>query len=82
MPPAEMFGDSEGDEAFGSKDTSDIYKSMLMDQYGKSIARAGGIGIAAYVKQELLKQQEVGNKKHEHANNNNPYGSRGKNPRT
>lgn len=55
----QMFGDSLGDDAFGDKETSEIYKSMMVDQYGKQIANAGGIGIAAYVKQELLKLQEI-----------------------
>ena len=55
----QMFGDSQGDEAFGSNETSDVYKSMMADQYGKEIAKSGGIGIADYVKHELLKLQEV-----------------------
>ncbi len=54
-----MFDESSGEEAFGSKDTNDVYKGLLMEQYGKLISRAGGIGIASYVKQELLKQQEL-----------------------
>ena len=54
-----MFGESSGEEAFGGQASNDVYKSMMMDQYGKIIARSGGIGIAAYIKQELLKQQEV-----------------------
>ncbi len=55
----QMFGESEGDEAFGSEETNDVYKGLLMEQYGKLIARSGGIGIATFVKQELLKQQEI-----------------------
>jgi len=54
----QMFGDSQGEEAFGNKETSDIYKGMMADEYGKQISRAGGIGIADYVKQELMKLQE------------------------
>jgi hypothetical protein len=30
-----------------------------MNEYGKSMAKAGGIGIAEQVKKELLKLQEV-----------------------
>jgi len=37
----------------------DIYKSMLIDEYGKIIARTGGIGVADHVKREMLKMQEV-----------------------
>jgi len=54
----QMFGDSVGSEAFGNEETSDIYKGLLMEQYGKIITNSGGIGIASYVKQELLKLQE------------------------
>jgi Rod binding domain-containing protein len=55
-----MFGDSEGDEAFGSAESSDVYKGLLMDQYGKLMTQSGGIGVADYVKKELLKLQEHG----------------------
>ena len=54
----QMFGDSVGTEAYGDSQTSDVYKGLMMDEYGKIISRAGGIGIADYVKRELLKLQE------------------------
>jgi Rod binding domain-containing protein len=44
---------SEGSEG------EDVYKSWILQQYGKTIADAGGIGIADYVKRELLNLQEV-----------------------
>lgn len=53
-----MFGDSVGEEAFGDKQSADVYKGMLTEQYGKEIADAGGIGIASYVRAELLRIQE------------------------
>ncbi len=37
----------------------DIYKSMLLEEYGKIIARSGGIGIADHVKREMLRIQEA-----------------------
>ncbi len=55
----QMFGDSEGTEAFGDSQSSEVYKGLMMDEYGKQITRSGGIGIADYVKQELLKLQET-----------------------
>jgi flagellar protein FlgJ len=55
----QMFGDSIGTELFGDEDTSEVYKSMMMEQYGKQIASSGGIGIADYVKRELIRLQEV-----------------------
>ena len=55
----QMFCDSQGTEAFGSQESADIYKGLMAEQYGKQIAQAGGIGIASYVKSELIKLQEA-----------------------
>jgi flagellar protein FlgJ len=52
-------GDSIGESAFGDSTSGDVYKSLMMDEYGKQITRAGGIGIADFVKKELLKLQET-----------------------
>ena len=54
-----MFGDSVGNDAFGDEDSGQIYKGLMMDAYGKEVAKSGGIGIAQYVKKELLALQEV-----------------------
>lgn len=53
-----MFGDSTLN-LFGDQDAQEIYKEMMMDAYGKTMVNAGGIGIASYVKRELLALQEV-----------------------
>ncbi len=37
----------------------DVYKSFLLDEYGKMIAKTGGIGIADHVRNEMLKLQET-----------------------
>ncbi|MDX2112434.1 MAG: rod-binding protein [Alphaproteobacteria bacterium] len=55
----QMFGESVGSELFGDEQTSEIYKGLVVEQYGKEIARSGGIGIADYVRKELLRLQEV-----------------------
>ena len=52
-----MFSGESASSYFGGGVAGDVYKSTLADQYGKMIAQAGGIGIAASVKQELLKLQ-------------------------
>src|SRR5688500_11923330 len=57
----QMFGESIGTEAFGDKETADVYKTLMTDAYAKEIAQAGGIGVASYVKAELLKLQEQEN---------------------
>ena len=54
----QMFGESMGSEAFGSEDTDEIYKGLMVKEYGKMIMESGGIGIAQNIKSELLKQQE------------------------
>ena len=54
-----MFGDSTGTDSFGDEDTNEVYRGMMMNEYGKAITQSGGIGIADYVKTELLKTQEV-----------------------
>jgi len=56
---SQMFGESTGEEMFGDSDSNEIYRGMMMEQYGQQISKAGGIGIADYLKRELLKAQEV-----------------------
>lgn len=56
-----MFGESIGESAFGSDESNDIYKGMMTQEYGKIISKSGGIGIADYVKRELLQMQEQKN---------------------
>lgn len=41
----------------GGSTGSDAYRSMLADQYGRSIAASGGVGLAAHVRAELLALQ-------------------------
>lgn len=38
----------------------DIYQAMMVDEYGKILARSGGVGVADHVKREMLKLQETG----------------------
>lgn len=57
-------GDSIGESAFGSAETDDIYKGMMVDNYSKAVTKSGGIGIAQYIEQALnerahLTAQEV-----------------------
>lgn len=57
-------GDSIGESAFGSAETDDIYKGMMVENYSRAVGKSGGIGIAEYVERALneralLKAQEV-----------------------
>lgn len=54
-----MFGESMGESAFGSGQSNDVYKGFMAQEYGKQIARSGGIGIASHIEQELLRLQEM-----------------------
>lgn len=54
-----MFSDETLGDMFGDQQTKEIYKGMMVDEYGKKITQMGGIGIASFVKRELLALQEV-----------------------
>jgi len=43
---------------FGGGQGEKIYRSMMVQEYGKAIAQAGGIGIADTVQSEILRMQE------------------------
>jgi len=55
----QMFTGIDGDGPFGGSGSLKVWRSFLTDQYAKSFAKAGGIGIAANVYQELLRLQGV-----------------------
>ncbi len=54
-----MFSGIEAEEPFGGGASEEVWRSMLVDEYGKSLARSGGIGIADQVMREILRAQEV-----------------------
>ena len=54
-----MFTGIEGEGPFGGSGASGVWRSMLTDEYSKSFAKAGGIGIADQVYRTLIAQQEV-----------------------
>jgi len=53
----QMFTGIDGDGPFGGSGSLKIWRSFMTDQYAKSFAKAGGIGIASHVYDELLKHQ-------------------------
>ncbi len=55
----QMFTDIEGDGPFGGKGATGVWRSFLTDEYSKSFAKAGGIGIADQVYKALAAQQEA-----------------------
>lgn len=54
-----MFKEVRPEEPFDGGPGEDVWKSFQIDEFGKAIARAGGIGIADMVMREILKTQEV-----------------------
>ncbi len=56
---APMFDGLGEDELFGGGPSTKIYRSMMVQEYGKAIARTGGVGIADAVEREILKLQEL-----------------------
>ena len=47
-----------GKGPFGGGAAAGVWRSMLTDEYSKSFAKAGGIGIADHVQRVLMAQQE------------------------
>ncbi len=54
-----MFSNVGKDPLTGGGPGTDIFKSMFVDEIGKAVSRAGGLGIAGQVYSELLKLQEA-----------------------
>ena len=47
----------KGEGPFGDTTGTGVWRSMLTDEYSKSFAKAGGVGIAKNVYRELILQQ-------------------------
>jgi peptidoglycan hydrolase FlgJ len=54
-----MFEGVGDDDLAGDQNGDDVYKDWMVQQYGKLITDSGGIGVADYVKAEMLKLQEI-----------------------
>ncbi|MBI2716842.1 MAG: flagellar assembly peptidoglycan hydrolase FlgJ [Rhizobiales bacterium] len=55
----QMFTGLQGDGPFGGSGATGVWRSFLTDEYSKSFAKAGGIGIADQVYRSLMAQQEI-----------------------
>lgn len=55
---SQMFTAMDGEGPFGGTPGIGIWRSFLTEQYAKSFASAGGIGLAQHVQSALLAQQE------------------------
>ena len=55
----EMFTGIDGDGPFGGGPAVGVWRSFLSEQYAKTFAKAGGVGIADHVYRTLIAQQEA-----------------------
>ena len=53
-----MFEGIKTDGPFGGGPGESIFRSLMIDQYSKAVAKQGGFGLATAVKKELLHAQE------------------------
>ena len=54
-----MFEGLEAAPPFGGGHAEKIWRTMMVDEMGKAMAKAGGIGIADSVQREILRLQEA-----------------------
>ena len=54
-----MFTGISGDGPFGGSGAVGVWRSVLTDEYAKSFAKSGGIGIADQVYRTLIARQEA-----------------------
>lgn len=54
-----MFSGIETDGLFGGGHGEKIFRSMMLQEYGKTIAQRNGIGLADAVQREIIRLQEV-----------------------
>lgn len=55
---APVFESVDTDGLFGGGESEKIFRSMMVQEYGKAIAQSGSVGIADAVQREILKMQE------------------------
>lgn len=54
-----MFKDVPTGGMFGGGSGEQIWRSTMLQEYGRTLAKAGGIGIADMVAREMMRLQEV-----------------------
>ena len=56
-----MFSGIKTDGPFGGGQGEEMFRSLMIDQYGKSMQQRGGFGLADAVTRQLMKTQEAPN---------------------
>jgi Rod binding domain-containing protein len=54
-----MFAGISADGPTGGGEGEEMFRSLMIDQYGKSVEQRGGFGLAEAVQRQLLKHQET-----------------------
>ena len=54
-----MFSGISTDGPFGGGQGEEMFRSLMINQYGKSMEQRGGFGLASAVTKQLLKHQEA-----------------------
>lgn len=54
-----MFKGVGNGAVFGGGQAEKIYRDLLVEEYGKQVAKTGGIGVADTIERQLLALQEV-----------------------
>jgi peptidoglycan hydrolase FlgJ len=55
----QMFTGIDGEGPFGGSGALKVWRSFLTDEYAKTFANTGGLGIASHVYDQLLRQQGI-----------------------
>ena len=53
-----MFEGIDINSTFGGGQGESVYRSLMVQEYGRTLAKAGGIGIADMVSREMMRMQE------------------------
>ena len=56
-----MFENLETDGMFGGGKGEEVFRGMLLQEYGKKIAETGSVGLSDSVKQQMILMQEQAN---------------------
>jgi flagellar protein FlgJ len=54
-----MFSGISADGPTGGGEGEEMFRSLMIDQYGKSMEQRGGFGMASALQRQLLKHQEM-----------------------
>jgi Rod binding domain-containing protein len=54
----QMFEGISTDGMFGGGPGESMFRSLMVDEYGKKIASTGGLGLSSSIQREMLKMQE------------------------